>query len=109
MTALDLSIPYVCVYPEQATEGSLGTLVAETRFAHLMELQNQQLLRDWTVCGVPSDHIPLTGSGALGATPRHRFYLNENPLRIYLHFGGHKAVYFELVADSDSLLQHISV
>ena len=109
MTALDLSVPYICVYPEQATEGSLGTLAAETRLAHLMELQSQQLLRDWTVRGVPSDHIPLTGSGALGAVPQHRFYLNENPLRIYLHFGGRKAVYFELVADSDSLLQYISV
>jgi len=53
----------------------------------------------------------LAGDGAavLARRPEHLFYLNENPLLIYLHSGGRDAVYYELVGNQDGHLTHIEV
>jgi hypothetical protein len=58
-----------------------------------------------------SDHIPLAGDAqaAMARELHHLFYLNENPLWIYLHSGGRSAVYYELVGDQDGKLRYVGV
>lgn len=98
-----LEIPVAAVFPEKPTAGSLGVVVPENRLEELRELQGEQTFRVWEVRGVISDHVPLSGLGALTRVPRHRLFLNESPLTIYLHRGGRRAVYFDLVAGDDEL------
>jgi len=100
----------VSVYPAKPTPGGLGAVVPEERLKEMDELQQERTLRVWEVRGIVSDHIPLSGLGALGTAPQHRFFLNESPLTIYLHRGGDRAVYFDLVGDNpEKKLEYIAV
>ena len=60
-----------------------------------------------------SDHIPLAGNSpdTLRETGRHFLHVNpkENPLWIYLHAGGRRAVYFGLFDDANGNLDYILV
>ncbi len=102
---------YVVAFPRNPIGGSVGVLIHETRTAEFAALERENRRRVWRVRGIISDGIPLTGDAAavLARRPEHQFYLNENPLLIYLHSGGRDAVYYELVADPDRRLQHIEV
>lgn len=105
-----LEVPCAAVFPKQSTPGSLGVVVPENRLKEIEELQQEAVLRVWEVRGVVSDHIALAGLGALTAKPHHRFFLNESPLTIYLHRGGNRAVYFDLVGDNpEKKLDYIAV
>jgi hypothetical protein len=103
-------VPYVAVYPEQPTPGGLGVLVPQDRLDEMQDLQREAARRVWEVRGVVSDHIPLSGLGALTATPEHRLFLKESPVAIWLHRGGDRAVYFDLVGDNpEKRLDYIAV
>jgi len=105
-----LGAPVAAVFPRNPTPGALGVMVPENRIAELNELEQERQSRVWEVRGIVSDHIPLSGLGALVRQPRHRLFLAENPLTIYLHRGGRNAVYFDLVGDSaDGKLEYIAV
>jgi len=58
-----------------------------------------------------SDAVPLCGDGdeAVERTSHNRFFLNEDPISIYLHSGGRQAVYFDLIGDTDHRLKYIEV
>jgi len=45
----------------------------------------------------------------LARPPHHMVPLNETPLSIYLHHGGHNAVYYDFIGDDDGRLRHIEV
>jgi hypothetical protein len=55
--------------------------------------------RKWKVRGIVSDAIPLCGdpNEVFKREPHNMLFLNEDPLSIYLHSGGHRAVYYDLV------------
>jgi len=102
------------VFPREPTPGALGVFAKNEKLDEVRELQAERRERVWEVRGILSDHIPLAG-GAESSMARgsyHFFYLNESPLRIYLHSGGRNAVYYELVsepADPENRLKHIAV
>ncbi len=102
---------HVAVFPPEPIAGVLGVVVRESRVQEFTELERENARRIWRVRGIISDHVPLAGdAGAvLARRPEHLFYLNENPLVIYLHSGGRSVVYYELVAEPDGRLQHIEV
>jgi len=103
-------VPYVAVYPEQPTPGGLGILVPQNRLDEMQELQREAARRVWEVRAVVSDHIPLSGLGALTTKPKHRLFLKESPVAIWLHRGGDRAVYFDLVGDNpEKRLDYIAV
>ena len=99
------------VFPVDPTPGSLAVVVPEQRIEELRDLEQKRQPLVWHVRGIVSDHIPLAGTIAEGLArrPQHRVFLNENPLSIYLHHGGDKAVYYDFVSDDDGYLQYIEV
>lgn len=101
----------VIVFPPEPTAGALGVVVPENRIEELQGLEQDRRVRIWKVRAIVSDHVPLTGSIAEGLArpPQHMFFLNENPLSIYLHHGGDNAVYYDFVGDETGYLQHIEV
>jgi hypothetical protein len=105
-----LENPRVVVFPRKPTPGALGVVVPQDRVDELRQLEEERQLREWEVRGVVSDHIPLSGLGALTAQPQHRVFLSHSPLALWLHRGGDRAVYFDLVASNEERqLDHIAV
>lgn len=105
-----LEIPCGSVFPKKPTPGALGVLAPANRFEELEELQREAASRDWEVRGIVSDHIPLSGLGALTRPPQHRLFLNESPLTIWLHRGGDRAVFFDLIGDNpQKKLEYVAV
>jgi hypothetical protein len=105
-----LEVPCAVVYPRKASPGALAVLVPQNRIDEMRELEEERTSRVWEVRGVVSDHIALSGLGALTAEPKHRFFLNESPLTIHLHRGGDRAVIFDLVGNNpDKKLEYIAV
>jgi hypothetical protein len=60
---------------------------------------------------VVSDHVPLVGTvqDVLLRRPQHGFFLNVNPLAIYLHHGGQTASFYDFVSDANNCLQYVEV
>lgn len=100
----------VVVFPRKATPGALGVVVPQDRLQELEEHEKERVLRDWEVRGIVSDHIPLSGLGAINTKPQHRIFVGHSPLAMWLHRGGDRAVYFDLVADNpEKKLDYIAV
>ena len=74
-------------------------------------LQTQRQRRVWRVRGIISDYIPLIGDAdaILARPPYHNFHLLRSPLSIYLHSGGDRAVYYDLVSNQTGQLDYIEV
>ncbi len=75
------------------------------------EIRDQELAkttRVWKVRGVVSDSVPLCGDPGevIQREPHNLLILNEDPLSIYLHSGGHRAVYYDLVGNTTHKLIH---
>lgn len=73
--------------------------------------ERSKIKQVWKVRGFVSDSVPLCGDPQDSITrPLHSlFMLNEDPLSIYLHSGGHSAVYYDLVGDKQHKLSYIEV
>jgi len=99
------------VYPGGAAPGLLVAVARKRARTEILELQASGVSRVWTVRAVVGSVVPLSGTPAwatqLGGD--NNFTLNENPLSIYLHSGGHNAVYFDLRGIDSSSLTHIEV
>jgi len=102
---------FVVLEPRELVPGALAVLVRESRLPEIHEFQTEQKERVWRVRAVISDGIPLTGDGndAVARQYHHNFFLNENPISIYLHAGGRNAVYYDLAADVNGHLESIEV
>src|SRR5260221_10813491 len=93
--------PNLLVFPREPSPGALGTFAKQSRTDETHQLEAARQLRLWEVRAFVSDTVPLAGDAAevLSRPCHHLFFLNESPLFIYLHEGGHRAVYYELVGD----------
>jgi hypothetical protein len=102
---------FAVVFPPAATPGSLAVAVPESRLEELRRLEQERVSRTWRVRGIVSDHVPLVGGipEVLARPPRHRLFLNQSPLSIYLHHGGNNAVYYDFVGDGTGFLQYVEV
>jgi hypothetical protein len=103
--------PFVVVEPRELVPGMLAVLVRQSRLPEIVELQAERKQRVWRVRAAISDSVPLASSGddAISRSTHHNFYVNENPISIYLHAGGRNAVYYDLTGDDDGHLQFIEV
>jgi hypothetical protein len=65
----------------------------------------------WLLKAIISDYIPLIGDAdaVLARPPYHNFHLVRSPLSIYLHSGGNRAVYYDLVSNQTGQLEYIEV
>ena len=99
------------VYPAVPMPGALAVAVREDRLDEIRNVERERARRTWRVRGIISDFIPLAGDirSGLERQRQHSFFLNENPLSIYLHRGGRDATYFDLVADAERRLDYIEV
>jgi len=99
------------VHPREPMAGALAVAVREDRFNEMGALEQERARRIWRVRGIISDTIPLGGDIRSGLERRreHNFFLNENPLSIYLHRGGRDATYFDFVANGERRLDYIEV
>lgn len=101
---------WVLVDPKEAVPCCLGVVVPEQRVDDLGRVEQEQRERTFLVRAILSDHVPLAGSMAdiLERPFYHRVEVNDHKLSIYLHHGGWRAVYFDLVgAGTDGRLAEV--
>jgi hypothetical protein len=101
------------IFPAEPTTGAIGALAKFEKLDQIRRLEQEHIVRAWEVRAYISDHVPLAG-GADAALSRPGFHLlhvnlNENPLWIYLHSGGHNAIYYGLFGDEAGKLKYITV
>jgi hypothetical protein len=103
--------PLVLVSPREPVPGILAILARRSRLQEIHNLQAERRQRIWRVRGVVSDSVPLSGDGdaAITREAHSQFFLNQNPISIYLHAGGRNAVYYDLIGDAQNRLQFIEV
>jgi hypothetical protein len=103
--------PFYLLDPRDPAPGVLAVLARQSRLDEIRNHELSKTTRVWKVRGVVSDSVPLCGdpTEAFQREPRNMVILNEDPLSIYLHSGGHRAVYYDLVGDSNHKLSFIEV
>jgi hypothetical protein len=111
MDSANLAARLAIVDPREPTPGVIGVAVPETRLSELESLERLRTRQLWRVRGVVSDHIPLAGDirAVITSERNHNFFLNSGSLTIYLHRGGHDAIFFDLVAQSSGRLDYVEV
>ncbi len=103
---------WVLVDPQTPIPCTLAVVVPAERVQEIKKVEQEQRERRFLVRAILSDHIPLSGTmdEILTRPSYHKMMVNENKLTIYLHHGGHNAVFFDLVSDgSIGLLDYIEV
>jgi len=108
----DMKANELCImsaYPPKP--GMLAAITHPDKLAEIAELEKSGQKTVWKVRGIVSDSVPLSGEilEALSRPVHNLLFLNEDPLTIYLHAGGRKAVYYDFVGDGNHNLQHIEV
>src|SRR5271163_3915522 len=105
------SDPFYLLSPKHPALGSIAAFARQSKFEEIKEHERDRVTRTWRVRGIISDHVPLTGdpSDAIQRVQSHLFFVNENPLSMYLHSGGRNAVYYDLVGDDMDKLKYIEV
>jgi hypothetical protein len=108
---MPLADPNMLLFPRDPSIGALGSFAKQSRMPEIRKLEATRENRIWEIRAFVSDTIPLTGDAAevLSRPFTHKFFLNESPLRIYLHKGGGNATYYELVADEQNWLRYIAI
>lgn len=103
--------PFVLIEPREPIPGTLAILARESKVQEIHDLQNEKQRRTWRVRAVIADSIPLCGDGddVITRPAYNKFFLNENPISIYLHAGGRNAVYYNLIGDESAQLQFIEI
>jgi hypothetical protein len=103
----------VSVFPDMPTPGALGAFTRPEKINEIHELEKSKTSRLWEVRAFVSDHVPLAGNppDTLKEAGHHFLHVNpaENPLWIYLHAGGRRAVYYGLFNDANGKLDYIVV
>ena len=89
----------------------MAAFARQSRAAEIKEYEETKVSRIWSVRGIVSDSVPLSGDpeDVIDRAPHNLLYLNENPLSIYLHSGGRQAIYYDLVGDQAQELAYIEV
>jgi hypothetical protein len=99
------------LYPLMPGPGSLVAVAHPSSRKEILELQASGVSRVWTVRAVIGTAVPLSGSPiwAIKKGGESNFLLNENPLSIYLHSGGHNAVYYDLRSVESKVFSNVDV
>jgi hypothetical protein len=105
------SDPFVLLHPIEPAPGILAALGRQSRLGEIKQYEESKVSRVWTVRGIVSDSVPLSGDPqeVIERSPHNLLYLNEDPLSIYLHSGGRQAIYYDLVGDDHRKLSWIEV
>ena len=108
MTADD---PFYLVDPREPAPGVLAVLVRQSRMQEVGDHERSRITQTWKVRGIVSDSVPLCGEpdASIARASHNLIFLNEDPLSIYLHSGGHRAVYYDLVGDEQHRLSFIEI
>jgi hypothetical protein len=103
--------PFYLLAPREPTPGVLAVLARLSRMQEVGDYERSKVTRIWKVRGIVSDTVPLCGEPkeVIERGPHNLVVLNEDPLSIYLHSGGHRAVYYDLVGDARHQLSYIEV
>jgi hypothetical protein len=111
MENADKADPLVLLSPQEPLPCTLAILARRSKLPEIQGLQLERRQRIWRVRGVVSDSVPLSGDGdaAIAREADSQFFLNQNPISIYLHAGGRSAVYYDLIGDAQNRLQFIEV
>ncbi|MGA3332737.1 MAG: methylamine utilization protein MauJ [Terracidiphilus sp.] len=107
----DESDEFELAYPTQLAPGILVGVAKKSSRQEILQIQASGASRVWTVRAIIGTAVPLSGSAAWAAQLEgdSNFVLNEDPLSIYLHSGGHNAVYYDLRGSDSKMLTHIDV
>ena len=101
------------IFPTNPTPGALVGIFRPDKVEEVNQLEKEHTLRMWEVRAYLSDHVLLAGTifAALKERGNHSLFVNpkENPLWIYLHSGGRRAVYYGLFNEPDGKLDYIAV
>lgn len=103
--------PFYLLDPREPAPGVLAVLARQSRIQKVKHHEESKVTRIWKVRGVVSDSVPLCGEpeAVIERGPHNVIMLKEDPLSIYLHSGGHHAVYYDLVGDEHHKLSYIEV
>ena len=103
--------PFVLLFPPEPAPGILAALARQSRLEEIKQHEQSKVSQVWTVRGIISDSVPLSGAPheVIQRRPHNLLFLNEDPLSIYLHSGGRQAIYYDLVGDECRKLNHIEV
>jgi hypothetical protein len=106
-----LSDPFYLLDPREPARGVLAVFSRASRMDEIGQLERSGVTRIWRVREIESDGAAFSGDpeDAISRPLHNLLHLNENPLSIYLHLGGHKAVYYDLVAEKSRQLSYIEV
>jgi hypothetical protein len=102
----------LCIFSPYAPKpGMLAAMARPERLEEIKDLETSGRKTVWKVRGIISDSVPLSGEilEALKRPAHNLLFLNEDPLTIYLHAGGRRAVYYDFVGDEKHNLQYIEV
>jgi hypothetical protein len=102
----------LCIFSPYAPKpGMLAAMARPEKLDEIKELESSGQKIVWKVRGIISDSVPLSGEilETLKRPAHNLLFLNEDPLTIYLHAGGKKAVYYDFVGDKKHNLQYIEV
>lgn len=99
------------LWPARAVPGAIavvGTAEQAVRL-ELLERAAEELV--YTVRVIVADHIPLAGTlnEAVATKPTRSIALQDAPPAMYLHHGGHRAVYFSLSTSDQESLEALEV
>jgi hypothetical protein len=103
----------LAIFPPNATPGALTAFIRPDKVQEVKKLEEERTPKTWGVRAYLSDHALLAGNpfAAIEERGNHSLLVNpkENPLWIYLHSGGRRAVYYGLFNGPDGKLDHIVV
>lgn len=102
----------LCIFSPYAPKpGMLAAMARPDKLEEIKELETSGRKIVWKVRGIISDSVPLSGEilEALKRPAHNLLFLNEDPLTIYLHAGGKRAVYYDFVGDEKHNLHYIEV
>jgi hypothetical protein len=101
------------IFPANATTGALSVFVRPGKVEEIKKLEEERTPKMWEVRAYLSDHAVLAGTPFVVLNERGNHSLlvkpEENPLWIYLHAGGRRAVYYGLFNGLDGKLDYIAV
>jgi hypothetical protein len=105
--------PFFLLHPFEPTPGILAVMARQSRMEEIRAYELSGVSRVWSLRGIVSDSVPLSGSpeDVVLRRPHNLFFINEreDPISVYLHSGGRQAIYYDFVGDEKHRLAHIEV
>lgn len=102
---------YLVLDPKIPIAGCLAVVATKDQYSLIRELEKKRQKLRYTAKAILSDHIPLSGSipEIINRKAYHLLKIKEDPLSIYLHYGGKNAIYYDLCPGENGYLKNIQV